>query len=61
MMAHLARLGRTDFEAIQESLAWGTVMASFTIAAFGLDGVRAADQESIAERMSQFKAIGRIG
>lgn len=61
MMAHLARLGRTDFEAIQESLAWGTVMASFTIAAFGLDGVRAADEESIAERMSQFKAIGRIG
>ena len=61
MMAHLARLGRTDFEAIQESLAWGTVMASFTIAAFGLDGVRAADGASIAERMSQFKAIGRIG
>ncbi|MAC19604.1 MAG: sugar kinase [Phycisphaerae bacterium] len=61
MMAHLARLGRTDFEAIQESLAWGTVMASFTIAAFGLDGVRAADEASIAERMSQFKAIGRIG
>ena len=61
MMAHLARLGRTDFEAIQESLAWGTVMASFTIAAFGLDGIRAADEALIAERMKAFKAIGRIG
>jgi sugar/nucleoside kinase (ribokinase family) len=61
MMAHLARTGRTDFEAIQESLAWGTVMASFTIAAFGLDGIRAADDPSIAERMKAFKAIGRIG
>lgn len=61
MMAHLARTGRTDFEAIQESLAWGTVMASFTIAAFGLDGIRAADGPSIASRMDEFRAIGRIG
>ena len=61
MMAHLARTGRTDFEAIQESLAWGTVMASFTIGAFGLDGIRSADDASIAERMDAFRAIGRIG
>ena len=61
MMAHLARIERTDFEAIQESLAWGTVMASFTIGAFGLDGVRSADGPSIAARMDAFRAIGRIG
>ena len=61
MMAHLARTGRTDFEAIQESLAWGTVMASFTIGAFGLDGIRAADDPAIAERMDAFRRIGRIG
>lgn len=61
MMAHLARTGRTDFAAIQESLAWGTVMASFTIGAFGLDGIRSADDDSIAHRMNDFRAIGRIG
>ena len=61
MMAHLARTGRTDFEAIRESLAWGTVMASFTIGAFGLDGIRAADDPAIAERMDAFRRIGRIG
>ncbi|MEE2972520.1 MAG: PfkB family carbohydrate kinase [Planctomycetota bacterium] len=61
MMAHLTRLERTDFEAIQESLAWGTVMASFTIGAFGLDGIRSADGPSIAARMDAFRAIGRIG
>jgi sugar/nucleoside kinase (ribokinase family) len=61
MMAHLARTGRTDFAAIQESLAWGTVMASFTIADFGLGGIRAADERLIAERMREFQAATRIG
>jgi sugar/nucleoside kinase (ribokinase family) len=61
MMAHLARTGRTDFAAIQESLAWGTVMASFTIADFGLGGIRAADERLIADRMREFQAATRIG
>jgi sugar/nucleoside kinase (ribokinase family) len=61
MMAHLARTGRTDFAAIQESLAWGTVMASFTIADFGLGGIRSADERLIADRMREFQAATRIG
>jgi sugar/nucleoside kinase (ribokinase family) len=61
MMAHLARTGRTDFAAIQESLAWGTVMASFTIADFGLGGIRGADERLIADRMREFQAATRIG
>lgn len=61
MMAHLARTGRTDFAAIQESLAWGTVMASFTIADFGLGGIRGADDRLIAERMRDFQAATRVG
>ena len=61
MMAHLARTGRTDFAAIQESLAWGTVMASFTIADFGLGGIRGADERLIAERMRDFQAATRVG
>lgn len=61
MMAHIAKCGSHDFETIQSSLAWGTVMASFTIGAFGLDGIRGADADSIAARLDRFRAFGRIG
>ena len=60
-MAHIAKTGACDFETIQSSLAWGTVMASFTIGAFGLDGIRGADQDAIASRLNQFREYGRIG
>ena len=56
-MSFQKSLGTTSLE----SLAWGTVMASFTIGAFGLDGIRSADGPSIAARMDAFRAIGRIG
>ncbi|MCP4013176.1 MAG: sugar kinase [Phycisphaeraceae bacterium] len=61
MMAHLARLDRTDFEAIQESLAWGTIMASFTIGSFGLTGLQEADESRIRERMERYRSMARIG
>lgn len=61
MMAHLARLDRTDFEAIQESLAWGTIMASFTIGSFGLTGLQEADETRIRERMDRYRSMARIG
>ena len=61
MMAHLARTGRTVFEAIQEYLSLGTVMASFTIADFGLGGIRGADKQSIADRMNAFRDAARVG
>jgi sugar/nucleoside kinase (ribokinase family) len=60
MMAHLARCGSTDFLAIQQGLAWGTVMASFTIGAFGLDGLRGHDEARIQERMKRFREAARI-
>ncbi|MDG2020838.1 MAG: PfkB family carbohydrate kinase [Phycisphaerales bacterium] len=61
MMAHLAKLDRTDFDAIQESLAWGTVMASFTIGSFGLDGLQGLDEARISERMDRYRTMARIG
>ena len=60
MMAHLARCGSTDFLTIQQGLAWGTVMASFTIGAFGLDGLRGHDEQKIQERMKRFREAARI-
>lgn len=60
MMAHLAKSNATDFKTIQQGLAWGTVMASFTIGAFGLDGLLGHDEAKIQERMNRFREAARI-
>lgn len=59
-MAHLARTGRTDFEALQTALSWGTVMASFTISAFSLEGVAKAGADDLAARYRRFAAHARV-
>ena len=60
MMAHLAAAKSTDFYTLQTALSWGTVMASFTIESFGLDGLRGLDSDAVATRMEQFRAATRI-
>ena len=59
-MAHLARTGRTDLEALQTALSWGTVMASFTISAFSLDGVARASAADLEARYQQFARHARV-
>ncbi|MFK7959388.1 MAG: PfkB family carbohydrate kinase [Phycisphaerales bacterium] len=61
MMGYLAREDRTDMEAIQTALAWGTVTASFTIESFSLGGLIGVDRAAIDERMEAFQAIARVG
>lgn len=60
LMAHLARTGQTDFAAIQQGLAWGTVMASFTIGSFGLDGLRDLGDSRIEDRMNRYREAARV-
>ncbi|MGA1018068.1 MAG: PfkB family carbohydrate kinase, partial [Phycisphaerales bacterium] len=60
MMAHIAKSDRTDFETLQSALAWGTVMASHTIEAFGLDGIRAIDDGDLNTRLEEFRRAARI-
>lgn len=60
MMGHLAAVDRTDFEAIQSAIAWGTVTASFTIESFGLDRLTTISREDIDGRMAHFQRAGRI-
>ena len=57
MMGYLASEDRCDLEALRASLAWGTVTASFTLEAFGLEGQRAIDRDAINARMDDFKQI----
>lgn len=61
MMGCLHRLGRTDLEAIQASLAWGTVTASFTIERFALAGLAGRTRRDLDERMDRFRAAARVG
>ncbi len=64
MMGHLARMGvgtgSSEFQTLQDALTWGTVMASFTIGGFSLEGLREASPDAIAKRHASFRAAARI-
>ncbi|NBX25258.1 MAG: sugar kinase [Planctomycetes bacterium] len=61
LMAHVARTGRGDLATVQQGMAWGTVMASFTIEAFGLDRLARLDARQIDERMRRFQTAAKVG
>ncbi len=60
LMGHLAQTGKTDFATLKAAVAYGTVVASFTIADFSLAGlalIGKADIDSrlgILRKMTQF-------
>ncbi len=60
-MGYLASTGKTDFRSIQTALAWGTVIASFTIESFGLNRLREITRADIDDRMQRFQAAARVG
>src|SRR5438270_2624575 len=55
MMGYLSTQGSFSPATIKRALAFGTVVASFTIADFSLAGLQAASREAIDERFSEFK------
>ncbi len=55
MMGYLATQGNFSSSTIKRALAFGTVVASYTIADFSLGGLKATDREKIDERWFQFK------
>jgi len=61
LMGHLAATKKCDLDAIQTGLAWGTVMASFTIESFGLDRLSRLDRGQIDDRMRAFQRLARVG
>lgn len=61
MMGHIAAVGRTDLETLQAGLSWGTILASFTIESFGLDGLRRIARRDLDERLESFRRVARIG
>ena len=59
-MGYLAQTGRTDFETLKTAVAYGTVVASFTIADFSLDGLTSTDRASIDKRLQELRNITRF-
>ena len=55
MMGYLATQGNFSSATIKRALAFGTVIASFTIADFSLGGLQAATRDAIDDRWHHFK------
>ena len=60
-MGYLAREGRFDFASLQKAMAYGTVVASFSLEAFGLDRMRTLKFDEITKRLVQFQQMARVG
>ncbi|MCE1229561.1 MAG: PfkB family carbohydrate kinase [Firmicutes bacterium] len=58
-LGHLASTGSLSLEDLKEALLRGTVMASFTVEAFGTERLAAVTQAQIQERLAAFKAMIR--
>ncbi|MBN2594955.1 MAG: bifunctional hydroxymethylpyrimidine kinase/phosphomethylpyrimidine kinase [Sedimentisphaerales bacterium] len=57
LMGYLAQTGRTDFETLKTAVAYGTVLASFTIADFSLDGLTSINRDDIDSRFETLKKM----
>jgi cytidine kinase len=60
IMGYLASRKKTDFQALQAALAWGTVTASFTIESFGLDGLAKLTESALKQRLDYFREATRV-
>jgi sugar/nucleoside kinase (ribokinase family) len=55
MMGYLSTQGSFNSATIKRALAFGTVVASFTISDFSLAGLQTLSRDAIDERFSEFK------
>lgn len=57
LMGYLAQVGRTDFDSLKTAVAYGTVVASFTIADFSLKGLTSISKTDIDGRLETLRQI----
>jgi hypothetical protein len=55
LMGYLAQVNRTDFDTLKTAVAYGTVVASFTIADFSLSGLTSVTREDIDIRLAMLR------
>ncbi|MFH1882402.1 MAG: PfkB family carbohydrate kinase [Planctomycetota bacterium] len=59
-MGYLAQNGKTDFETLKAAAAYGTVVASFTIADFSLNGLNSIDRYDIDSRFETLRKLTKF-
>jgi sugar/nucleoside kinase (ribokinase family) len=57
LLGYLTQVGKTDFESLKRAIAYGTVVASFTIADFSLAGLTSISKADIDSR---FKTLRKL-
>lgn len=57
LMGYLAQCGRTDFDSLKTAVAYGTVVASFTIADFSLQGLTSISKSDIDSRFETLRGL----
>lgn len=59
-MGVIAKEGKADFTTLKQAVAYGTIMASFTIADFSLKGLQAAKHADITKRLARLEELTRF-
>lgn len=59
-MGYLSYCGSTDVESIRTAMIYGSVMASFSVEQFSLDGLMGLDASAIRERFNLFCELSRF-
>jgi sugar/nucleoside kinase (ribokinase family) len=59
-MGYLAAQGKTEFETLRKAVAYGTVVASFTIADFSMNGLTSTDVTIIDKRLEMLRSVTRF-
>jgi len=57
LMGYLAQKGKTDFDSLKTAIAYGTVVASFTIADFSLEGLTSINKTDIDNRLETLRKL----
>jgi sugar/nucleoside kinase (ribokinase family) len=57
LMGHLASVGKSDTQSLKEAIAYGTVLASFAISDFSLEGLAKISRSDIDKRFRQLREL----
>jgi len=57
LMGYIAQTGKTDFATLKTAVAYGTVVASFTIADFSVNGLTSIDRSDIDGRFEELRRL----
>ena len=57
LMGYLVKVGKVDFACLKQAIAYGTVVASFTISDFSLQGLTAIKRDDIESRFETLQKL----